>query len=97
MWTWLNVAKFAGGVVLGFVAGFVLLAANPIALARTSPPEGWMISSAARGGDGALVHNTQPGLDVRVRCRGTCDDLRVVDIPLPAADSAVGSVDGRRP
>lgn len=79
MLTWSNVGKFAGGGVVGFLAIFVLvLVSGPIGRTLMSPREGSTLSAAARGGDGQVVHARRLGLDMRVRCRGGCDDIRLV-------------------
>lgn len=91
--TWLNIGKFVGGGIVGFLAIFILVVGDPIGLRLLSPRDGWTLSSAASGGDGAVVHAIRRALDMRVRCRGACDDIRLVH----GAAASSPSLGGQRP
>jgi len=77
-----KIIRFMAGLTLGFagltVVGWLAMTQS-IASQFSAGAQGaeWRVSSKARGGDQTVIAAARPGVSVRIRCRGDCDDVRI--------------------
>lgn len=75
-----KIIRFMAGLTVGFagltVLGWLVLQVIASQFSAGAPGAEWRVSPTARG-DQTVIAAARPGVSVRIRCRGACDDVRI--------------------